>query len=256
MSKSNRLLGWKPDLPDLRDFLYDDHHATLPFLSLKKSVDLRQNFPSIYDQGDTSSCTSQAIAAVCCFDLKIQNQPVFNPSRLFIYWNERNIEGDTNHDDGAVVRDGIKAVATYGFAPETDWPFDVKKLLVKPDDKVFADATKFKAINYYRLDGTNLRQLKSALCNGHPFVTGITVYPSFEDNDGGSGLVPMPQDGEKPEGGHCVAIVGYDDGKQCFLLRNSWGVNCGDGTGHYWLPYDYLTNEQLADDFWVIKTVT
>lgn len=256
MKKSGRRLGWIPDLPDFRDKIFVEHNTLMGVSFLKPSVDLRSNFPTVYDQGETNSCTAQAIAAVCYYDMKTQGAKPFDPSRLFIYWNEREIEGDTDKDDGAVIRNGIKVTAAYGFAPETDWPFDARKVFVKPNQKCYDEAKKFRALSYYRLDGTNLRQLKTALSMGRPFVCGVTVYPSFEDADQAKGIVRMPDPKEDPEGGHCVAIVGYDDSKQAFLLRNSWGIDCGDGTGHYWIPYEYVTNEQLADDFWTIVSVS
>lgn len=259
MKKSGRHLGWIPDLPDHRDKLFAKHYSlSYSFMDFfaNKSVDLRSQFPAVYDQGETNSCTAQAIAAVCSYNMKKENHPVIPPSRLFIYWNERYIENSVNKDEGAIIRDGIKVVAAYGYAPEVDWPFDPRKVLVKPDQKCFDEAQKFRALSYYRLDGTSLRQLRSALLQGHAFVCGITVYPSFENADGNGGIVPMPGQKEKPEGGHCVAIVGFDDKRKTFLLRNSWGKDCGDGTGHYWIPYSYLTNDQLSDDFWVISSVS
>lgn len=43
---------------------------------------------------------------------------------------------------------------------------------------------------------------------------------------------------EQPlQGGHAVAVVGYDDRAGALLLRNSWGADWGD-QGHAWLPYD------------------
>ena len=54
-------------------------------------------------------------------------------------------------------------------------------------------------------------------------------------------------------GGHAVLCVGYDDKKSQFIIRNSWGTTSGDGTGHYFMPYDYMTNTDLCDDAWTIR---
>ena len=37
-------------------------------------------------------------------------------------------------------------------------------------------------------------------------------------------------------GGHATCLIGYDDNKQGFLLRNSWGRNFGE-RGYTWFPY-------------------
>ena len=103
--------GWKPDLPDLRDFTYAVPHATAKALPAK--VDLRPTCPPVYDQGQLGSCTANAIAGAIEFEQKKQKLTEFTPSRLFIYYNERVAEGTApSVDSGAQIRDGIKSVAT------------------------------------------------------------------------------------------------------------------------------------------------
>src|SRR5437868_12951987 len=115
--------GWKPDLPDPRDYLYSA--APKVVRTLPPSVDLRAHCPPVYDQGRIGSCTANAIAGAIQFDrIKTGRKPDFVPSRLFIYWNERYVEGDVPDDKGAHLRDGIKSVNTLGVCPEPARPFD------------------------------------------------------------------------------------------------------------------------------------
>src|SRR3989440_2703094 len=111
--------GWIPDLPDQRDHLYA---APPPVVSaLPPSSDLRPHCPPVYDQGQLGSCTANAIGAAIQFDRMKQNlSPNFVPSRLFIYYNERVMEGTVSTDSGAQIRDGIKSVAKQGACPEPD----------------------------------------------------------------------------------------------------------------------------------------
>jgi C1A family cysteine protease len=51
-----------------------------------------------------------------------------------------------------------------------------------------------------------------------------------------------------------MSIVGYDDAISRFIVRNSWGDAWGKG-GYCFFPYSYLTNRNLANDFWVIKSI-
>ena len=62
----------------------------------------------------------------------------------------------------------------------------------------------------------------------------------------------MPAFGERVVGGHAVCAVGYDDAKQWFIVRNSWGASWGDH-GYFYMPYDYLTNASLSSSFWTIR---
>src|SRR5207237_1251822 len=68
--------------------------------------------PAVYDQGCLGSCTGNGIAGALQYGQGGQRQAdVFKPSRLFIYYNERTIEGTVDEDAGAMLRDGIKTVA-------------------------------------------------------------------------------------------------------------------------------------------------
>ena len=125
-----RRYGWIPDLPDQRDHLYAAPPAFLA--ALPPSTDLRSGCPAVYDQGRLGSCTANAIGGAIEFDRMKQKLPDFVPSRLFIYYNERVIEGTVSSDSGAQIRDGIKTVASQGVCPEPDWPYDITKFTQKP----------------------------------------------------------------------------------------------------------------------------
>ncbi len=244
--------GWLPDLPDHRDHLYAAPVEMLAMLPARK--DLSPHCPAVYDQGQLGSCTANAIAAAIEFDRLQQKLPDFTPSRLFIYYNERVIEHTVDSDSGAQIRDGIKSVNSQGDCPEPEWPYVITKFKTKPPTKCYADACKYKVVAYRRLIQM-LSQLKGCLASGYPFVFGFTVYESFENKqvaETGHALLPRP--GERAIGGHAVMAVGYDDAKQWFIIRNSWGDQWGM-KGYFTLPYAYLTDENLASDFWTIRVV-
>jgi C1A family cysteine protease len=247
----NRKYGWAPDLPDQRDHLYSAPQPVLAKLPPKK--DLRSGCPPVYDQGQLGSCTANAISGAIQFEQKKQGVKVFTPSRLFIYYNERVMEGSVNSDAGAQIRDGVKSVADLGVCPETEWPYDINKVTNKPTPACYTDATKCEAVGYQRLDSTNLNQLKGCIASGFPFVFGFTVYEAFESQDvAKSGVLNMPGPKEKVVGGHAVLAVGYDDTTQRFAVRNSWGKDWGI-KGYFTIPYAYMTTTNLADDFWTIR---
>jgi len=244
--------GWVPDLPDSRDLTYA---APAEFLTaLPSSMDLRPECPPVYDQGQLGSCTANSVGGAFQFEQMKQKVKDFTPSRLFIYYNERVIEHTVNSDSGAQIRDGIKVVAKLGAPPETDWPYDITKFTEKPPQKAFADAAKNKVLSYQRVSRA-LSQMKGCLASGYPFVFGFTVYDSFESTAvAQSGHAPMPQPGEKVVGGHAVVAVGYEDKSQWFIVRNSWAATWGL-KGYFTLPYQYLLEPNLSDDFWTIRIV-
>jgi len=69
----------------------------------------------VYDQGQLGSCTANAIAGAIQFDeIRSGIAPTWTPSRLFIYYHERVVEGTVDTDSGAQLRDGVKVIATNG----------------------------------------------------------------------------------------------------------------------------------------------
>ncbi len=247
-----RHYGWIPDQPDQRDHLYAAPSQYL--LALPASTDLRAKCPPVYDQGQLGSCTANAIAAAIEFDRMKQKVRDFVPSRLFIYYNERKIEGTVPTDSGAMIRDGIKSVASDGVCPEPEWPYVITKFATRPTAKCYRDAKLDRAVSYQSIV-PNLTQMKGCLASGYPFIFGFTVYESFESAAvARTGHAPMPGWSERAVGGHAVMAVGYDESKQWFLARNSWGAGWGM-KGYFTMPYSYLIQPGLSQDFWTIRLV-
>ena len=256
--------GWKPDMPDHRDLTFLAASRRPRLLSLPPRISLLDTgwMPPVYDQGDLGSCTANAIAAAIDYERAQTKQPFIHPSRLGIYYAERALEGTLEQDSGAEIRDGIKVVASQGVGPESVWPYDPAKFAQEPGDDYYTAALANVVRAYSRLTGTDPIELKSCLVSGNPFVFGFTVYPGFESDEAArTGTVPMPNGTDGPVGGHAVLCVGYDDTVTVpgapmgvFIVRNSWGVDWGL-QGYFMIPQAYLTNDNLATDFWHVTTV-
>ncbi|BBZ46935.1 C1 family peptidase [Mycobacterium parmense] len=254
--------GWRPQLPDARDRVYAARLTT----PAPAQYDLRPSMPPVYDQGQLGSCTGNAIAAAMEYERDRQGLADFVPSRLFIYYNERALEGTVSSDSGAVIRDGIKVINTDGVCQETLWPYDIGMFTVKPPKRCYVAALTDKAAQYEAVQ--TLGDLKDAISSNLAVVFGFTVYESFESQAvAQTGVVPLPDPAtESAVGGHAVLAVGYSDPKGQVIVRNSWGPSWGDH-GYFYLPYQYLTGSTsssagspingayLASDFWAIELV-
>ena len=261
--------GWKPDLPDHRDHMFAAPPPAPEGLPVLKN--LRPLVKTVFDQGQLGSCTGNSIAQAFMVTLTIEKKPMVPMSRLFIYYNERVMEGDPGQDNGAQIRDGLKSVASQGVCIESDWPYDITKFAVKPPAKAYQDAKAHRALRYMSVP-QSLSQMKACLAAGYPFVYGFSVYESFEsDAVATSGNAPMPSSTEAMIGGHAVLAVGYNDGpdlklpngqvwpSNTFLTQNSWGTGWGlqaDYAGCFTIPYSYLQDANLASDFWTIRMDT
>ena len=264
-------LGWVPDLPDIRDYTHENEtvHGLLKQTAAKKtvlgakkpalpkSVDLREWCPPIEDQGQLGSCTANAaVGLVEYYERRAAGDHV-DASRLFVYKATRNLLGWTG-DTGAYLRTAMQALVCFGAPPESYWRYDVARYEEEPTAFLYALASNYKALQYYRLDvpgeaasGT-LEHIKQYLAAGLPSMFGFTVYDSLADGPD----IPFPRPGDRVAGGHAVVAVGYDNARKiggktgALLIRNSWGRGWGD-EGYGWLPYDYVT-QGLADDFWSV----
>ena len=238
--------GWFPDVPDQRDFLY---RVIKPKARVKKEVDLSNVCSNVENQGRLGSCTAQALAGNLEFlDNKLDGKYV-DVSRLFIYYNERELADTIDYDSGASLRDGIKTLKNDGACNEKLWPYIISRFDQQPSLKCYKEAKERRIVSYHRLSG--ISEMLVCLTEGYPFVFGFTVYESFESvRVAKTGVAGMPKKNERVLGGHAVMAVGYSQREKMFLVRNSWSKKWGMG-GYFTLPFKYL--ETLAADFWTIR---
>ncbi len=254
MNKPNKVIswyGWLPDRPDQRDMYYSAIAA--PPKKLPSSVDLRPACSSVENQGQLGSCTANALVGNLEFLEKKTGKPATDLSRLFIYYNERALEGNVDQDSGAMIRDGVKTLAKQGVCDEGRWPYVTTKFSVKPPAACYKQGLQHQITSYHRV--VTLQEMRMCLAEGYPFVFGFTVYESFESPAvAKTGRLNLPKPSEKSLGGHAVMAAGYDDATKRFLIRNSWGTDWGM-KGYFTIPYAYLDNRNLSDDFWTIRAV-
>lgn len=243
-----RKYGWKPDVPDHRDLVFA---SIRPNRRIPQKVDLRPECSDIEDQGQLGSCTANALVGNLEFLMKKNGAPFADMSRLFVYYNERAMEGTIDQDAGAMIRDGIKTLAKQGCCKEVSWPYNIDRFAQKPPDNCYYEGLQYQILSYSRIVGQN--SMLTCLADGFPFVCGIAVYESFEtDQVAKTGVVPYPGRRERMLGGHAVMAVGYDRAKSVFIMRNSWGTGWGMA-GYFTIPFSYLANPNLSDDFWTIR---
>lgn len=227
---------------DNRDYL-----SKTSKLNITKSL-VELKMPTIYDQKNLGSCVSNAIALCVNYWLKI------SPSRLYIYWNGRAVgKHDMYQDTGLNVRDGCKSIAKFFITDEKNWIYDTKQFDIIPPLTAYNKTINLSDMSYTSVT-QDLNSIKQYLINSCPIIFGIAIYSSFVSNNSNTtGIILMPDiSKETLLGYHCVVIVGFDDTKQQFKVANSWGTSWGQ-KGYFYLPYAYVTNINLAFDFWCIK---
>lgn len=261
--------GWLPDIPDHRDIgLYGT--AILAHTGVNTAppqlppvIDLtnRADWPEVYDQGDIGSCVANALAAAIEYEqIKritadgkfagnefLSNKLLFRPSRLFAYYEARKIIGLEKADSGCYIRDAMKVAYHVGVPRETGWRYDEHRFDTKPAKRQYNSAPYHKVTAYRKV--ITVDEIRKAIAEDFPVTVGIAVFNSFFYASGGD--ISMPKYSDTMLGGHAILLVGYDDTRKLFKFRNSWGKEWGN-EGYGRIPYAYIANRNLSDDFWVV----
>lgn len=270
MTERKAGLGWRPDKPDYRDAPYKfsralsgEMLATLPPSAAPQRREVDRH--GIMDQGSTGSCTGHGTGLCASVERNVTKRSPF-----FIYYEARRIIGETEVDYGAYIRDAVKVCSNLGSPRYSLWPNDPSKLFDDPGLKADIDASKRKVFTYHRLETG--QEFRSCLAGGHLFTIGFTCYENlFSFTVERTGIVPMPQG--RDVGGHCVAVIGYDDDfrnsawaqearnqgypdseipARVYECQNSWGTGWGK-QGRFVIPAEYLESNYLADDCWTLR---
>ena len=212
-------------------------------LPIPPKVDLRDSglFDDVYDQSTIGSCTANAFAAAFNYMLRYQKLPPLlpNPSRLFLYYCERELENTINNDSGACLGDGCSALEQNGICDETMWEYDINQFTTKPISEAYLAAKNNTLLQFNRCE--NLEDILHSLASYKPVVMGISLYESFESAEvAKTGIVPMPLVTEQCLGGHAILACAYNIEKKVVTIRNSWSDKWGN-KGYFDLPFDYFT---------------
>lgn len=261
----NRNYGWRKSNYRPKQSYQVPHGADVKKL-LNTPYDLRAGFPDKpYDQGQLGSCVDNAGAGMIRFVQKRNNNKFsFMPSRLFMYYNVRALEGTTFEDSGSTITDYLISLKNNGVVPENEnplwsWPYsdDPITFRIKPHPYCYVRAKDHKLLEAEHVPQNELA-IASLLDEGYVIEIGFLVYESFESNEvAKTGIVPMPGENESVLGGHAVLICGqmWIGKTKYYIMRNSWGTGWGD-KGYFYMPAQYILDSNLADDFVVIKAMT
>lgn len=77
----------------------------------------------------------------------------------------------------------------------------------------------------------SVAELKRALCNYGPLGVAVAVTPAFQAYKSG-----VFNESSSADINHAITLVGWDDSKQAWRIKNSWGTGWGE-SGYMWIAY-------------------
>jgi hypothetical protein len=235
----------------------DDDFERRPFVaragSLPSAIDLRPWMTRVEDQGALGSCTSNAIVGALEYLVRRETGHATDLSRLFVYYNQRLWDDCVRDDAGAAIAVGIRVLARLGVPTETSWPYDRNLFAVQPPEAVYREASQFRVSDWWSV-ALDAQSIRGCLAAGFPIVFGTRCTESFMHAPK-SGVIPLPGASESANwrhGRHALLLVGYDDARQLFVIRNSWGEDWGD-RGYGYMPYAWVLNREWTHSAWAIR---
>lgn len=128
-----------------------------------------------------------------------------------------------------------------GPLPESSFPYAASDV---PCQNPSGSQIPYRVVDFYTVP-INIDEIKASLYRDGPGLITYVIYEDFVDfwDSAPPNSVYKYQWGYI-EGLHMVLLIGWDDSKRAFLLKNSYGEYTGpNGNGTFWMSYDAM--EQL-----------
>jgi len=225
-------------LTPVRSVRIDSAHDTLVFPSSFSWQDINGTdyTTPIRDQSPAPTCESYALCAALETKMQYQLKERYNPdlsdNHLYFYAGGSIEEGYVN------IVDAANYLIEHGVPDEGCFP-DPHRAFDYPFESLPGWENRTVKIIEWGWVDHNISAMKQALIEHGPLVTCIHFWRDFFYYFGGV----YKQHIGRHVGGHVVTIVGYDDSKSCWIVKNSWGTKWGEDG---WFRMSY-TADMIAE---------
>ncbi len=215
---------------------------------LPASIDLREDWWTINDQGHTGSCVGWAAADGilrwhCVKKGKIATTDLL--SVRFIWMSAKETDEFVSppstfiEESGTSLKSALDVARNYGCVKDALLPFASCVMFPGEERDFYAIAAQLKITSYFNLISENADRItawKQWLADGKgPIMIRVGVDATW-DNCGADGKLDIFDVGTV-RGFHAVCIVGYINDR--FIIRNSWGTARWGQDGFGFATFDY-----------------
>jgi C1A family cysteine protease len=247
------------DIDNLDKNEIDNHATNTELIKYDLYEKYKDFFPEIVDQGNIESCVPTCISTIYYYlTMKQSNYSNFRISRLYLYYQVRKLYNDINNDNGSTIFDCINILHNDGVIPEFFYPYNHSNLYKNPEIFLEKYAKCCKCLGF---ESVKRNQIKNKLLMDYPIICGIKIFKNINDDEiKKTGIIKLYIDDNDDNddnlvGGHCIILVGFDDNTRYFKFINSWGNKWGEN-GFGYLPYEYISNKYLSDEFYILNKIT
>jgi len=230
-------------------------------VDLPPSVDHRAKLPPANrDQAQRGTCVAFASVAVREYLEMAAGASDIDLSEQFVYWWCKERDGMPSVS-GTYTYLGMECLKAAGTPEERYWPYNPRPIPGSegqgpPPQEAVDHAPVYRIKRIIKLNPSRVQDLKTCLAEGKIIAFAIPVFDSWYYSAAVKryGKITMPLPGEEANGGHAMAMVGYQDDEEApgggyFIIRNSWQPWAYDsawGEGYGTIPYAYIENHCYA----------
>jgi C1A family cysteine protease len=247
--------GHRPDPPNKIYIPFSKSQLTASTLtnSFNKESDLRPFCSPIRNQGQTSSCVSQA--TIKALEIKLIQKFGFSKflplSVADLYYGARDEMDpkETNVDEGTHISIACDVLRRFGVCRESTHPFNQSNIFIPPPILATREARLNRISGHFKIDSIGQQRVNDVILNlaaGNPVVYGTAVGDNWAAYNQYSKPLSKTLN---PKGFHATTLLGYKNG--WFIGANSWDKTWGF-SGFYFIDPAVIADSDASQDFWII----